>query len=76
MKIVSKLRNLRLDIRLTGSETLDEGRLASRGVDLGEELSSGRQVGRPAEPSSVAGVEVHIDTDGVQLLDGVSNTLL
>lgn len=56
---------------LTGGETPDEGRLASVGVDLSEELCGRGQVGGPAEPSSVASVHVHVYTDRGELDEGV-----
>jgi len=51
-------------------------RRSGTGVELSEELSSGGQVGRPAEPSSVTSIEVHVDTEGVEGLDGVGDTRL
>ena len=56
---------------LTGGETLDEGRLASIGVDLSEELCSRGQVGGPAEPSSVASIHVHVHANRGELDEGV-----
>ena len=56
---------------LTGGETLDEGGLASVGVDLGEELGGGGKVGGPAEPSGVASVHVHVYANGSELDESV-----
>ena len=56
---------------LTGSETLDEGRTTCILEDLSEELSSGSQVGGPAEPSGVTSIQVHEYTDSRELLECV-----
>ena len=60
----------------TGGETADEGRLAGLGPDLGEELSSGCQVGGPAEPASMASIHVLVHADLRQLLEGVGDASL
>lgn len=59
-----------------GNETTNARRLASVLVDLGEELSSGADVGRPAEPATMTGVEVHGDVGEVKFLNGVDGELL
>ena len=56
---------------LTGSETLDEGGSTCVLEDLSEELSSGSQVGGPAEPSGVASIQVHEYTNSRELLECV-----
>ena len=56
---------------LTGSETLDERGSTCVLEDLSEELSSGSQVGGPAEPSGVASIQVHEYTDSRELLECV-----
>lgn len=63
-------------IRNVGGEATEEGRLASVAIELSEELGSRAQVGGPAEPAGVTSVEVHVDTDGVELLNSVDNALL
>lgn len=45
-------------------------------VHLGELLRAGLQVGVPAEPAAVAGVDVHDDVRQVEALEGVGDTLL
>ena len=60
---------------LTGSETAEGLGGASVHVDLGEELTGGSQVGGPSEPSSVTGVDVHVNIECRQLLDSIYNTL-
>ena len=58
-----------------GDETTE--RLGGAGilVDLGVQRSSQGLVGRPSEPSSVAGIEVHGDVGQVEVLDGVVGAL-
>ena len=57
-------------------QATDGGGLAGILVDVGEEVSSGLDVGGPAEPASVASVEVHSDVGQVELLEGVDSQLL
>lgn len=49
--------------------------LASIGVQLAKEVGGGLEVGRPAEPSGVATVQVHGDVGQIQLLDGIDGAL-
>ena len=48
---------------LTGCETAELRRLSCSLVNLGKELSSGLQVGSPAEPASMTGIDVLDYTD-------------
>lgn len=59
-----------------GDETANARRLASVLVDLCIELSSRAYVGRPAEPATVASIEVHGDVGEVEFLNGVDGELL
>lgn len=59
-----------------GDETANARRLASVLVDLGVELSSRANVGGPAEPATVTGIEVHGDVGEVEFLDSVNGELL
>lgn len=45
-------------------------------VNLGELLSTGLEVGVPAEPATVTSVDVHNDVGKVEALEGVCDTLL
>lgn len=54
-----------------GSETTDEGALATVGPHRDEEISSGRDVGWPAEPSGVTGIHVHVDASSGEGLEGI-----
>lgn len=49
---------------------------AGRLVDLGQLLGAGLEVGVPAEPAAVAGVDVHDDVGEVKALESVGDTLL
>ena len=60
---------------LTGCETAEGRRRAGVPVDLGEELTCGSQVCGPSEPSSVAGVDVHMNIKCRQFLDSIDNAL-
>lgn len=57
-----------------GGETTDAVRRAGGSEELAEELSGGGDVCGPAEPASVASVEVEVDICLVQLLDCVDDT--
>lgn len=59
-----------------GDETANARRLASVLVDLSVELSSRANVGGPAEPATVTGIEVHGDVGEVEFLDSVNGELL
>ena len=59
-----------------GGKTTEERRGASVLVDVGEELSGGGQVGGPTQPTSVTSIDVHVDTEGVEGLESVDDTLL
>lgn len=59
-----------------GDETANARRLASVLVDLGVELSSRANVGGPAEPATVTGIEVHGDVGEVEFLDSVNGEFL
>lgn len=54
-----------------GGEAADERGGAGVLEDGGEHLGGGAQVGGPAEPASMASIEVHVHADGRELLDGV-----
>lgn len=45
-------------------------------VNLGKLLSTGLEVGVPAEPTTVTSVDVHDDVGKVEALEGIGNTLL
>jgi hypothetical protein len=58
-----------------GSQAANERRGRGVLVELREEGGRGLEVGRPAKPASMSSVEVHVDTDGVELLDSIRNGL-
>lgn len=57
-----------------GSQATDERGGAGIPVELCEHLCRGLQVVGPAEPASVASVEVHVDAKLVELLDSIGDT--
>jgi hypothetical protein len=57
-----------------GGQTAEGGGLAGFGVDLGEQLGGGCQVGFPAEPAGVACIGVGCDVGEVERLDCVLDT--
>ena len=59
-----------------GGQAAHGGGLAGRGVQLAEQRRRGLDVGGPAEPAGVAGVEVHAHVGQVELLHGVGDALL
>jgi hypothetical protein len=59
-----------------GYQTTHVLRRASSDVEVAEELGRRPNVGRPTEPAGVSSIEVHVHTDGVQLLDRVCNGAL
>ena len=59
-----------------GGQTADGGGLAGSRVDAGKQSCGGLEVGRPAEPAGVAGIEVHRYMGKVELLDGVYDQVL
>jgi hypothetical protein len=59
-----------------GDETANCGRRSCSLVKRGKELSSGLDVGSPAEPSSMTGIKVHDDVLHVERLDGVGGECL
>jgi len=59
-----------------GGKTAEECRGTSVLVDVGEELSSRSQVGGPTQPAGVTSIDVHVDTEGVEGLESVDDTLL
>lgn len=59
-----------------GGDTTNLARGASRLVHLCEALSTGLEVVVPAQPASVAGINVHDDVGKVEGLERVRNTLL
>lgn len=61
--------------QITYSHATELRGLASIGVQLAKEVGGGLEVGRPAEPSGVATVQVHGDVGQIQLLDGIDGAL-
>lgn len=59
-----------------GDDTTDSAGRSSSLVYLSEQLRRRLNVGRPAEPSSVATVEVHVDVCEVEGFDGVCSEVL
>ena len=59
-----------------GGQATDSSRLAGVLVDAGKQVSGGLDVGGPAEPASVASVEVHGHVRQVQLLERIHGQLL
>lgn len=57
-------------------QTTDGGGAASVLVNTSEEIGGGLDVGGPAEPAGVSGIEIHGDIGQVQLLEGVDRQLL
>lgn len=58
-----------------GGDTTELRGRASSLVDGGELLGAGGEVGVPAEPTAVAGINVHDHVGKVELLESVGNTL-
>lgn len=55
-------------------DTTDLRRASSGDVGVGKLLRTGRKVLVPAEPATVASVDVHDNIGQVELLEGVGNT--
>lgn len=57
-------------------QSTDEGGRASILVELSKQLGSRGQVGGPTKPACVTCIQVHVDTNSVQLFHGVGYTSL
>src|SRR5690606_33294778 len=59
-----------------GGKTTDLGLWSSELDNFGVELSGWAEVVVPAEPSTVGGIDVEGDVLGLELLDGIGDTVL